>query len=131
LVIHARDAWDDLFDVLGVEGTPARTVLHCFTGGEPEVRRCLDLGMYVSFSGIATFKNAPEVRAAAALCPLDRLLVETDSPFLAPVPYRGQVNEPSFVPIVGAALAEVRSMRPADLAESSWVAASGAFGINS
>ena len=90
LVIHAREAWDDLFDVLGAEGVPERTVLHCFTGGPAEARRCLDAGMFVSFSGIVTFKNAAEVREAAARCPLDRLLVETDSPFLAPVPHRGR-----------------------------------------
>ena len=98
LVIHARQAWDDLFDVLEAEGVPERTVLHCFTGGPEEARRCLDAGMFVSFSGIVTFKNAVEVREAAALCPLDRLLVETDSPFLAPAPHRGKANEPAFVP---------------------------------
>ncbi len=129
LVIHARDAWDDLFDVLGTEGVPERTILHCFTGGEPEVERCLEAGMFVSFSGIATFKNAPEVRAAAARCPLDRLLVETDSPFLAPVPHRGRPNEPSFVPIVGVALAATRQMDPDELAATSWDAASRAFGL--
>ena len=92
LVIHARDAWDDLFDVLASEGVPERAVLHCFTGGPDEARRCLDAGLFVSFSGIVTFKNAGDVREAAALCPLDRLLVETDSPFLAPVPHRGQAQ---------------------------------------
>src|SRR6202020_70812 len=84
LVIHARDAWDDLFDVLEGEGVPARTVLHCFTGGVDEVDRCLRAGMYVSFSGIVTFKNANDVRAAAERCPLDPLMVESDRPFLAP-----------------------------------------------
>ncbi|HEY5244914.1 MAG TPA: TatD family hydrolase, partial [Acidimicrobiales bacterium] len=82
LVIHARDAWDDLFDVLASEGVPERTILHCFTGGPAEATRCLGLGMFVSFSGIVTFKNAADVREAVARCPLDRLLVETDSPFL-------------------------------------------------
>jgi TatD DNase family protein len=108
LVIHARDAWDDLFDVLDAEGVPERTVLHCFTGGPTEVDRCLRAGMYVSFSGIVTFKNAADVRAAAARCPLDRLLVETDSPFLAPVPHRGRTNEPSYLPLVGEAIAAVK-----------------------
>lgn len=108
LVIHARDAWDDLFDVLDAEGVPERTVLHCFTGGPAEVDRCLRAGMYVSFSGIVTFKNAADVRAAAAQCPLDRLLVETDSPFLAPVPHRGRTNEPSYLPLVGEAIAAVK-----------------------
>jgi TatD DNase family protein len=108
LVIHARDAWDDLFDVLAAEGVPARTVLHCFTGGPDEVDRCLRAGMYVSFSGIITFKNAADVRDAAARCPLERMLVETDSPFLAPVPHRGRTNEPSYVSLVGAAIAAVK-----------------------
>ncbi|HWF15661.1 MAG TPA: TatD family hydrolase [Acidimicrobiales bacterium] len=108
LVIHARDAWDDLFDVLAAEGVPERTVLHCFTGGPDELDRCLRAGMYVSFSGIITFKNAADVRAAAARCPLERLLVETDSPFLAPVPHRGRTNEPSYVPLVGEAVALVK-----------------------
>ncbi len=108
LVIHARDAWDDLFDVLDTEGVPERTVLHCFTGGTEEVDRCLRAGMYVSFSGIITFKNASDVRAAAERCPLDRLLVETDSPFLAPVPHRGRTNEPSYLPLVGEAIAAVK-----------------------
>jgi TatD DNase family protein len=109
LVIHARDAWDDLFDVLDAEGVPERTVLHCFTGGTQEVDRCLRAGMFVSFSGIITFKNAADVRAAAERCPLDRLLVETDSPFLAPVPHRGRTNEPSYLPLVGEAIAAVKA----------------------
>jgi TatD DNase family protein len=108
LVIHAREAWDDLFDVLSAEGVPDRTVLHCFTGGPDEVDRCLRAGMYVSFSGIVTFKNADDVRAAAERCPLERLLVETDAPFLAPVPHRGQTNEPSYVSLVGDAIAAVK-----------------------
>ena len=120
LVVHARDAWDDLFDVLSSEGVPERTVLHCFTGGPDDARRCLDAGMLLSFSGIVTFKNAEPVRDAARLCPLDRLMVETDSPFLAPVPHRGQRNEPGFVPLVGAFVAQLKGLDPARLAESSW-----------
>ncbi|HMD45913.1 MAG TPA: TatD family hydrolase [Acidimicrobiales bacterium] len=129
LVVHAREAWDDLFDVLAAEGVPERCVLHCFTGGPEEARRCLAAGMFVSFSGIVTFKNASDVRAAAELCPLDRLLVETDSPFLAPVPHRGRPNEPAYVPLVGAAVAEVRGMDPAQLAATSDAAARAAFGL--
>ena len=105
LVIHTRSAWDDTFDVLAAEGVPERTVFHCFTGGPDEARRCLDLGALLSFSGIVTFPNAADVRAAAALCPLERALVETDSPYLAPVPHRGRRNHPAWVPDVGAALA--------------------------
>jgi TatD DNase family protein len=129
LVIHARDAWSDLFDVLDAEGVPERTVLHCFTGGVAEVERCLGAGMYVSFSGIVTFKNAADVRAAVARCPLDRLLVETDSPFLAPVPHRGRTNEPGYLPLVGAAVAEVKGCEPHDVMERSAVAASFVFSI--
>lgn len=127
LVIHARDAWADLFDVLAAEGVPERTVLHCFTGGPDEVQRCLDAGMYVSFSGIVTFKNAADVRAAVARCPLDRLLVETDSPFLAPVPHRGKTNEPSFLPYVGEAVAAVKGCDVAEVMERSASAAAMVF----
>ncbi len=129
LVIHARAAWDDLFDILAAEGLPDRAVLHCFTGGPQEARRCLDAGLYVSFSGIVTFKNAPEVRAAADLVPLDRLLVETDSPFLAPVPHRGARNEPAFVAVVGSFVAELKGLDPAELAASSGRAAVAAFAL--
>jgi len=107
LVVHTREAWDDTLDVLAAAGVPERTIIHCFTGGPEEARRCLDLGASLSFSGVVTFKNAQDVRDAAALCPPDRLLVETDSPFLAPVPHRGSVNEPARVPLVGAAIAQV------------------------
>jgi TatD DNase family protein len=129
LVIHARDAWDDLFDILGTHGVPDLTVLHCFTGGPDEARRCLDAVMFISFSGIVTFKNAADVRAAAVLCPTDRLLVETDSPFLAPVPHRGRRNEPSFVPLVGACIAELKGIAVEELAASTSAAATRAFAI--
>lgn len=119
LVIHARDAWDDLFDVLQSEGVPTETVLHCFTGGPGEAERCLAAGMTVSFSGIASFPKAPEVREAAALVPLERLLVETDSPFLAPVPHRGKKNEPSFVHLVGAVIAAAKGCTPDEVARAS------------
>jgi TatD DNase family protein len=108
LVIHTREAWAETFDLLAAEGVPERTVFHCFTGGPEELRRCLDLGAFVSFSGIATFPSATEVREAAALCPLDRLLVETDSPYLAPVPHRGRRNRPAWVVAVGEGLAALR-----------------------
>jgi TatD DNase family protein len=106
LVIHTREAWGETFDILAAEGVPARTVFHCFTGGPEEARRCLDLGAFVSFSGIVTFPSATDVRAAAALCPIDCVLVETDSPYLAPVPHRGRRNQPAWLPDVGAVLAE-------------------------
>jgi TatD DNase family protein len=123
LVIHTREAWTETFDILGAEGVPERTVFHCFTGGPDEARQGLDLGIHLSFSGIVTFPSAPEVRAAAALCPLDRLLVETDAPFLAPVPHRGRPNRPALVAVVGEAVAEVKGVAPDVLAASSWAAA--------
>ena len=129
LVIHVREAWGDLFDVLAAEGVPERTVLHCFTGGPEEARRCLDAGMVVSFSGIVTFRSAAEVREAAALCPLDRLLVETDSPFLAPVPHRGRPNEPSLVPLVGAAVAAAKGLGVPEVARASSENAAAVFGM--
>jgi TatD DNase family protein len=129
LVIHTREAWDDTFDVLSAAGVPERTVFHCFTGGPTEARRCLDIGASLSFSGIVTFKTAGEVREAAELCPLDRLLVETDSPFLAPVPHRGSVNEPARVPVVGAAVALAKGLSAEVVAESSTRCARAMFNI--
>lgn len=105
LVIHTREAWPDTFRVLEAEGVPSRTVLHCFTGGPAEAERALALGCHLSFSGIITFRTADDLRAAAALAPLDRVLVETDAPYLAPVPHRGRANEPGYVVHVGEALA--------------------------
>lgn len=110
LVIHSRDAWDDTFDVLAAEGTPERTVFHCFTGGADEARRCLETGAFVSFSGIVTFKSATDVQAAAQLVPLERILVETDAPYLAPIPYRGKPNQPAYVSWTAQFVADLRDM---------------------
>jgi TatD DNase family protein len=129
LVIHTREAWDDTFAILAETGVPDRTVLHCFSGGPDEARRALDAGMYLSFSGIVTFKNAAPVREAAALCPLDRLLVETDAPFLAPVPHRGRSNTPAFVPLVGEAVATVRGVPAAEIEAATWNATTSVFGF--
>ena len=127
LVIHSREAWDDTFDVLASEGVPERTVFHCFSGGVPEARRGLDLGAYLSFSGIVTFKTAGEVREAAALCPADRLLIETDSPYLAPVPFRGQPNRPAYLPQVGAGVAAARGVPIEEIEALTWKATASAF----
>ena len=127
LVVHTRDAWDDTVDILTAEGVPERTIIHCFTGGVPEAQRMLDLGAYLSFSGIVTFKNADEVREAARLCPAERLLVETDAPFLTPVPHRGRPNEPAYVAIVGAAVADLRGIDGRELAASSSANAARVF----
>ena len=110
LIVHTRDAWADTFDVFAAEGVPEHTIFHCFTGGPDEARRCLDLGAYLSFSGIVTFRNATDLHAAARMCPPDRMLAETDSPFLAPVPHRGRTNQPAFVTHVVQALAVLRSI---------------------
>lgn len=115
LVIHTREAWDDTFAILDAHTIPRRTVFHCFTGGPGEAEKCLERGALISFSGIVTFANADDVRAAAALCPLARVVVETDSPYLSPVPFRGQTNVPGRVPFVGAAVAAAMSLEPAEV----------------
>ena len=130
LVIHSRSAWDDTFDVLRAEGVPERTVFHCFTGGPTEAKRGLDVGAYLSISGIVTFKTADDVRAAVAMCPADRLMVETDAPYLAPVPHRGQRNRPALVTLVGAAVAEVQRRRPDEVAATSSAAAAAFYGLD-
>ena len=129
LVVHSRDAWDDTFRVLAEEGVPRRTVFHCFTGGVPEAERALALGAALSFSGIVSFKNADDVRAAAACCPPERMLVETDSPYLAPVPHRGRENEPAFVAAVGAALAVALGRTPEAVAATTAAAAATWLGL--
>jgi TatD DNase family protein len=130
LVVHSRDAWDDTLDVLRATGPAPRTVLHCFTGGPDEARRCLDIGAYLSFSGIVTFKGAQDVRDAVALCPLDRLMVETDAPFLAPVPHRGKQNRPAWVVEVGEAVSEIKGVTATSLAETSTSATRAAFALS-
>jgi TatD DNase family protein len=120
LVIHTREAWEDTWAILRQEGVPDRTVFHCFTGGGEEARVCLDLGAYLSFSGIVTFRRADDIRDAARLCPLDRLLVETDAPYLAPEPYRGRTNTPANVALVGAEVARVKAVPVERVAEATW-----------
>jgi TatD DNase family protein len=115
LVIHTRDAWDDTLDVLAGEGVPEHTVFHCFTGGPDEARRCLDIGAMLSFSGIVTFKTATELQQAAVLAPLDRVLVETDAPYLAPVPNRGKPNQPAWVTLVARFIADLRDLPVDDM----------------
>jgi TatD DNase family protein len=123
LVIHTRSASDDTLAILreeGEDGSPgaAGGVFHCFTETEQVARGALDLGFYVSFSGILTFKNAQDLREVAALVPLDRLLIETDSPYLAPVPYRGKTNNPSYVPYVAAQLAQIKGVPVETIAQA-------------
>ena len=115
LVIHTRSASADTLGILREEGEDgsagaAGGVFHCFTETADVARAALDLGFYISFSGILTFKNAQDLRDVAAFVPMDRMLIETDSPYLAPVPYRGKTNNPSYVPFVAAQIAQVRNM---------------------
>ena len=130
LVIHTREAWDDTFDILAAEGTPERTVFHCFTGGPDEAHRCLDAGASVSFSGIVTFKTATDLQQAATIVPLDRIVVETDAPYLAPVPHRGRPNQPAWVPLVGRFVADLRDMPAERLAEATSTNAIALFGLD-
>jgi TatD DNase family protein len=108
LVIHDRDAHDAVLEVLDAEGAPPRWVMHCFSGNARFARACLDRGAHLSFAGTVTFKNAQPLRDALALAPLDRVLVETDAPFLTPSPYRGRPNASYLVPVTMRAMAEVR-----------------------
>lgn len=128
LVIHTRSSADDTLGVLREHGglgsahdgigLPAVTgVFHCFTESMRVARAALDLGFYISFSGILTFKNATELREVAAYVPLDRLLIETDSPYLAPVPHRGKTNTPAYVPYVAAQLAHIKGLAVQAIAE--------------
>jgi len=116
VVIHTREAEDDTFAILA-EARPIRGVFHCFTGNVTMARRALDAGFHLSLAGIVTFPRAVELKEVAAFVPADRLLVETDSPFLAPVPHRGKRNEPAHVARVCAAVAELRGTTYAEVAE--------------
>jgi TatD DNase family protein len=108
LVIHDRDAHRDVLDVLDAEGAPAKTIFHCFSGDAEMAQECIEKGYILSFAGTLTFKNAPALREAVKLVPLDQLLVETDSPFLAPMPHRGSLNTPAQIPTILRFMAEER-----------------------
>ena len=123
LVIHTRSASDDTLRILREEGedgsaASAGGVFHCFTETASVARAALDLGYYISFSGIITFRNAQDLRDVAAFVPMDRMLIETDSPYLAPVPYRGKTNSPAYVPEVARQIAAVRGMAVETVAEA-------------
>ncbi len=124
LVIHTRSASNDTLAILKEEGQsaqqagPATGVFHCFTETETVARAALDMGFYISFSGILTFKTASDLREVARFVPLDRLLIETDSPYLAPVPYRGKTNNPSYVPLVAKQIADIRQQPLQEIADA-------------
>lgn len=120
LIVHTRDAEADTAEMLkaGAEQGAFPGVIHCFTASWDFARKALDLGLYISISGIITFKGADDLRAAAAQVPLDRLLIETDAPFLAPIPLRGKRNEPAFIGHTAAELARIRGISTAELVEA-------------
>jgi TatD DNase family protein len=107
LMIHTRDAYEDMLRVLDEEGAPEQTVLHCYSSDAETARRCLERGLVLSFSGTVTFSNARATAQAAAITPVDQMLVETDAPFLTPMPYRGRPNAPYLTPYTIRALAEL------------------------
>jgi TatD DNase family protein len=119
VVIHTREATEDTFDTLREHAGSLRIVFHCFTGGMEMARAALDIGAWLSFAGIVTFPKAAELRAVARMVPADKFLVETDSPYLAPVPFRGKRNEPAFVAKVVEGLAAVRGASVEEIAGQS------------
>lgn len=111
VIVHTRNAGDDTLSILREENVMGcGGVIHCFTESIEFARKALDMGMYISFSGIVSFKNAADLREVARFVPMDRILIETDSPYLAPVPHRGKTNEPSFVPHVAQVIADERQI---------------------
>ncbi|MCC5846548.1 MAG: TatD family hydrolase [Verrucomicrobia bacterium] len=137
MIIHSREAEDDTLAMLTnfskrwPDADRPCGVLHCFTGSADFARKLLDLNLMISFSGIVTFKNAADIREAAKIVPADRLLIETDSPYLAPHPFRGERNQPALVPHVAACLAECRETTPEDIAETTTQNAIRFFGLHS
>ena len=127
VVIHVREAHEDCRRILLEEQAAAGGVIHCFTGGPDEARGYLELGFYISVAGVVTFKTAEPLREAVKLLPLDRLLVETDSPFLAPIPLRGKRNEPANVALVAAKVAEVKGLTVEEVARATTENAKRAF----
>lgn len=127
VVIHCRDAYDDLLTLIAAEGSGTRGVLHCFGGTAAQATRALDLGYAISLGGPVTFKNAAGARAIAALVPADRLLLETDSPYLTPHPHRGRRNEPAYVALIATAVAAARGTTVAAVIEQTGRAAAALF----
>jgi TatD DNase family protein len=111
IVIHTREAWDDTIALLRIHWSPQHGgIMHCFSGGPQEAQQALDLGFYLSFGGIVTFPKALEIQEAARMTPADRILIETDAPYLAPVPKRGKRNEPAYIVETAKKLAQLRNV---------------------
>jgi TatD DNase family protein len=132
VIIHNRDATDDTVSILEEEAADGRLrgVMHCFTGSIETAKRCMNFGFYISFGGPVTFKNARKVQETAAQVPLDRLMVETDSPYLSPHPLRGQRNEPARVRLVAEKLAELQHTSVEEVANVTTTNASNLFGVD-
>lgn len=130
LVIHTREAWEETFDLLEAHGVPPRTVFHCFTGGPDEAARCVEIGAHLSISGIVTFNSAQDLRAAVGAAPLDRLMVETDAPYLAPVPHRGRRNRPALVARVGEEVAALLGRPVEEVAATTTSTARWFYGLD-
>lgn len=128
LIIHNRDALDDVLAVLKTSQTPAPIVMHCFTGGTDDARLCLDAGCFLGIGGVATFKKSDAVRAAIAYAPLERLLLETDCPYLAPQLWRGRRNEPSYLPAVAETVAVAKGLSLEEVAAVTTATAMRLFG---
>ena len=130
IVIHNREADEDLLAIVSAwKDRLNGGVFHCFSSSPEVARRVLDLGFHLGFTGIVSFKNARQTHNVAALCPMDRMLIETDAPYLAPVPMRGQTNEPSFVPFVAAKIAEIKNLPVEEIGAITTVNARRLFGI--
>ncbi len=131
IVIHNRNADDDLLAIVAAwKNRLHGGVFHCFGSSPAVAQRVLDLGFHIGFTGIVSFKNARQTQEVAALCPLDRMLIETDAPYLAPVPKRGKTNEPSFVPFVAAKIAEIKGLPVEEIGEFTTINARRLFGLS-
>jgi TatD DNase family protein len=132
IVIHTRDAYQDTIQVLKNHwvGNALPCVMHCFTGNVEQARECLDLGFYLAFGGVSTFPKAAEVRESARMVPADRLLLETDCPYLAPIPFRGKRNEPAYVAHTAQVIAELRGITTEELAEQTTFNFTKIFGLD-
>lgn len=129
LVIHDRDAHDDVLRILVDEGAPERVVFHCYSGDADMAAIVAEQGWYLSFAGVVTFASSLALRDALAIAPLDRILVETDAPYLTPVPYRGQVNASYLIPITARLMADVRGIDETTMSQALWDNAARAFAL--
>ncbi len=129
VIIHDREAHEDIFDILSLKKGRIRGVIHCFSGNKDWAKKFLDLDFYLSFTGVITFKNASNLREVVKYCPLDRIMVETDSPFLAPVPVRGKINQPAYVYFVAQKIAELKECSIKEVAKCTTQNAEVLFGL--